>query len=288
MSILKIRDENGNIVEIPALKGDAGKSAYQYAVDGGYTGTEEEFSEKLSKEWVNQSDLETEVSDQLDGAKADIVTEIISQLGGLPVFGTVNDDNTITVTSTLADGTYTLMYEYEDGSITKIGDIIIGNGGSGEVIMVNLADPTSVDWKFNKRINSSKSEVDIPESSLNGETMFMTNFIDISDFTNNTKLYIKGLNLLSTTGVGYNYNRVYFYDETKTYKIYWQPSGQYVSNYLNISDYNEDIQILTNLQQLMSGLTELGGVPAKYIVIGSVLTGTSEEVIISKDIQISV
>ena len=30
-------------------KGDPGKSAYQYAVDGGYTGTEEEFSELLAK-----------------------------------------------------------------------------------------------------------------------------------------------------------------------------------------------------------------------------------------------
>lgn len=259
----------------------------------GYTPANQEKVNQLSNEIadlniskVEQSDLETEVKDQLDGAKADIVAELITQIGGLPVFGTVNDDNTITVTSILADGTYTIMYENKDGTTTKIGDIVIGDG-EGEPIMINLAIPNSADWKVNKRINSSKNEVDIPESSLNGETMVMTNFIDISDFTNNTKLYIKGLNLLATTGVGYNYNRIYFYDETKSYKIYWQPSGQYVSNYLNVSDYNEDIQIFTNIQQLMSCLSELNGVPAKYMVIGAVLTGDSEEVIISKDVQIT-
>lgn len=50
MAILRIKDENGNIVEVPALKGDAGKSAYQYAQDGGFTGTEEEFTAKLSED----------------------------------------------------------------------------------------------------------------------------------------------------------------------------------------------------------------------------------------------
>jgi hypothetical protein len=47
MSILKIRDENGNITEIPALRGPGGKTAYQYAVDGGFTGTEAEFMQLL-------------------------------------------------------------------------------------------------------------------------------------------------------------------------------------------------------------------------------------------------
>lgn len=44
MALLKVRDPNtGNIIEIPGIKGDAGKSAYQYAKEGGYTGTEAEF-----------------------------------------------------------------------------------------------------------------------------------------------------------------------------------------------------------------------------------------------------
>ena len=48
MAVLKIRDENGNIIGIPALKGDNGKSAYEIAVDKGFEGTEEEWLESLN------------------------------------------------------------------------------------------------------------------------------------------------------------------------------------------------------------------------------------------------
>ena len=46
-AILKVRDANGIVHEIHALQG---KSAYQYAVEGGYTGTEAEFAAKLAAE----------------------------------------------------------------------------------------------------------------------------------------------------------------------------------------------------------------------------------------------
>ena len=46
-SILKVRDADGTVHEIYALQG---KSAYAYAVEGGYTGTEEEFAVKLAAE----------------------------------------------------------------------------------------------------------------------------------------------------------------------------------------------------------------------------------------------
>ena len=55
MSVLKIK--NGNQwVNIPTIKGDDGKSAYEYAVDGGYTGTEEQFAQKLAAEYVKFTD----------------------------------------------------------------------------------------------------------------------------------------------------------------------------------------------------------------------------------------
>lgn len=46
-AILKVRDTDGTVHEIHALQG---KSAYQYAVEGGYTGTEAEFAAKLAEE----------------------------------------------------------------------------------------------------------------------------------------------------------------------------------------------------------------------------------------------
>ena len=47
-SILKVRDADGTVHEIYALQG---KSAYQYAQESGYTGTEEEFAAKLASEY---------------------------------------------------------------------------------------------------------------------------------------------------------------------------------------------------------------------------------------------
>jgi hypothetical protein len=48
MSILYIRDKNGKFVPIPAIQGANGKSAYESAKDGGYTGTEDEFNSLLN------------------------------------------------------------------------------------------------------------------------------------------------------------------------------------------------------------------------------------------------
>ncbi len=48
MVILNYKDKTGKWNGIPALQG---KSAYEYAKDGGYTGTEEEFAEKMAKEY---------------------------------------------------------------------------------------------------------------------------------------------------------------------------------------------------------------------------------------------
>ena len=51
MAVLYIKDENGNIIPIPTIKGKDGKdgkSAYQYAQEGGFDGTEEEFANKLA------------------------------------------------------------------------------------------------------------------------------------------------------------------------------------------------------------------------------------------------
>ena len=54
MALIKVKDQNGNIIDIPAIKG---KSAYQYALDGGYTGTETEFKAKMAAEWATKEDV---------------------------------------------------------------------------------------------------------------------------------------------------------------------------------------------------------------------------------------
>lgn len=47
MKIMKVRLPDGSVVSIPLGKGADGKSAYQYAKEGGYIGTESEFAQLL-------------------------------------------------------------------------------------------------------------------------------------------------------------------------------------------------------------------------------------------------
>lgn len=48
MSVMFVRDKAGNLVPVPTIRGDAGKSAYETATEGGYAGTEEEFAAALA------------------------------------------------------------------------------------------------------------------------------------------------------------------------------------------------------------------------------------------------
>lgn len=54
-AILKVRDADGTVHEIHALQG---KSAYAYAVEGGFTGTEAEFAAKLAQETYSKSEID--------------------------------------------------------------------------------------------------------------------------------------------------------------------------------------------------------------------------------------
>lgn len=47
MKIMRVKQQDGTLVDVPFGKGADGKSAYQYAKDGGYTGTEAEFTQLL-------------------------------------------------------------------------------------------------------------------------------------------------------------------------------------------------------------------------------------------------
>ena len=72
-AILKVRDANGTVHEIHSLKG---KSAYQYARDGGYTGTEAEFAAKLAAEKFSNPNALTftgAVTGSYDGSTAKTV-----------------------------------------------------------------------------------------------------------------------------------------------------------------------------------------------------------------------
>ena len=56
--------------------------------------------------------------------KAELVQMVIESLGGNPVFGYVDKNNNVILSGSLADGTYSVKYEMEDGTI-DIGNLVL-------------------------------------------------------------------------------------------------------------------------------------------------------------------
>ena len=151
--ILSVYDENGNQIEIPAIRG---KSAYQYAVDGGFTGTEEEFAEKLAF------------------------------LMASAVNGTINENNNIILTGALPNGSYTMKYKYEDGTYSDSISVVVGDISDPETepTYINILTSGDYDVKLNERWSNSSGGF----TACDGMISFL---IPISDVLNKT-VYFKG------------------------------------------------------------------------------------------------
>lgn len=106
--------------------GADGKSAYAYAQEGGYTGTEAEFAANLAREVPETLSLGI-ASDGLIYlfVNGQPVGTGIPQGQSGDVFGYVDENNTIVLNGNLADGTYTLKYEMSNGDIVNIGNMVL-------------------------------------------------------------------------------------------------------------------------------------------------------------------
>mgnify|MGYP001298569938 CR=1 FL=1 len=65
-AILKLKDAVGNVYEVPALQG---RTAYQYAVAGGYTGTEDEFETKMAQAALSAESAKASAANAADSKK---------------------------------------------------------------------------------------------------------------------------------------------------------------------------------------------------------------------------
>lgn len=250
--------------------GKDGKSAYEYAKEGGFTGTEAEFARDTNPNNI-KSDVEEYITEDM---KAVIVSELIAELQGLPVFGVVDENNTITVTSQLSDGTYTLMYENADGTLEAIGTITVGNG---EVVeYTNLVDTTlttdttitlsSQGWLENVRINSSNAIVTADGNHI-------TNIIPVG---NKNVLRIKNMDIYG------GYGRIYLYAGT-TFVYSIKPADNSVI-FTSIGDEYSEVTI-AKLQEQLSANVQGGTFDS--VRIGGTLIGTKEDVIVTLDEEIT-
>lgn len=108
--------------EFDGRDGVDGKSAYEYAKDGGYTGTEEEFAED-----INPDNIKAEVTPELgvdyftENDKANIVTRVYDLIKNGGVVGFVDENNNIVLTGNIANDNYSVKYEMENGTTVDIG-----------------------------------------------------------------------------------------------------------------------------------------------------------------------
>ena len=118
MAILRIRKPDGGLEEVPALVGSSGKSAYAYAVENGYTGTEEEFAALLGR--LTALDPKTPTS--IDLTALDPVKLDDGRLMGYIVetFGEEDGAPTETTELTYDDAGNIVSIKTADGHVTEL------------------------------------------------------------------------------------------------------------------------------------------------------------------------
>ena len=93
MAILRVRDAYGNVHDISCIKG---KSAYEYAVDGGYSGTESEFAEKMAAELPNALQVQFTLDSNNNITSDKTISEILEAYdNGQYVNGFLTNDSSV-------------------------------------------------------------------------------------------------------------------------------------------------------------------------------------------------
>ncbi len=218
------------------------------------------------------AEVDNIVVEKVADEKGNIVDLIISELQGLPVFGVVDTNNIIKVTSQLSDGVYTLKYKNTDGTFSDIGTITVGNGEI--VAYTNLADtalttidpPTISDpkWNVGYRINSQYAIVPAPGVE-------MSNLISVGD---KKIIRIKGFNLTATNGRIYLYKNgtCVFYIQNADIPTFATAEGDYTE----VTTETLTTRVVVN--------TSHDGFDA--FRVGGTLSGTRDDVIITLDEEI--
>lgn len=158
-----------------------------------------------------------------DSDKEEIIQEVISALG-TPVFGMVDTENNIILSGNLAQGSYTLKYENEDGSLTVIGTL--DRGGYTNQIPISTDTDGSIyngtGYRTGSRCGSSGAVSDVENSSAE-KAPFLTGFIPckIGDRIVLENCYMQAYNGDSASELGTLYGssgyslRSAFYDSAK-------------------------------------------------------------------------
>lgn len=133
--------------------------------------------------------------------KVEIVAAVLDSIP-YPVFGTVGENNSITLSGSLPDGSYTLKYEMADGSFAEIGTITLGSGAP----IVNLLETAvgadgavfnGTGYMDGYYLTGSSSANPIYVAAESGVAHFVTGYIPytLAQAQAQTPIYVKGANI---------------------------------------------------------------------------------------------
>ena len=202
-----------------------------------------------------------------------IVQQVISALG-TPVFGTIDENNNIILTGELADGTYTFVYEDEDGVPTAIGTI--EKGGITNWLSIatdeNGAIYNSVGYKAGVRLSSTDG---VTEKTADG--FYLTGYIPVPL---NAIVRLQGINC---GGSSYG-NYMCVYDAEKKYLA--APGANGLNEPARDCDATyETIDGVTYLRQFTAKSTMLGsGFNGGYIRFGAVSISSDAIITVNEEI----
>ena len=188
-----------------------------------------------------------------------IVQQVIEALG-TPVFGTVDEDNNITLSGDLASGTYTVKYENADGSLTAIGTLTPISGAVAYTNQLPIATDADgsvyneTGYKFGVRWSTSSS------AEVAYDNCYLSGYIPVSA---DDIVRLKNIKMLFDEDDGYRCAVSFFSD----YGVY----AGYVNCNSNI-DMVSPVWEDDNLVQFTSLASGYFRIAASYLGADSVIT----------------
>lgn len=114
------------------------------------------------------------------------------------VFGTMNGSNKVTLTGTLADGTYTFEYKDKDGNVATIGSAFIGARYTNLLALATDASGAifnDTGYRVGYKVSSYSGDMSRDQTDSSG--CFVTGFMPYTVAQSKSKvpIYIKGISL---------------------------------------------------------------------------------------------
>lgn len=147
-SILKVRDADGTVHEIYSLQG---KSAYAYAVEGGYTGTEAEFSARMAEDIPTVDSTLTQsgqaadaatVGERLSSLSEEIVTTSESKVSAHNTGTDTHSDIRLLIQG--LTGRLNALADSDDTTLDQLSEVVSYIRSNRELISAITTDKVSV------------------------------------------------------------------------------------------------------------------------------------------------